>query len=66
VRSGGSEEAEESVAAVSIARTIGGLEEELDAVRRALDDKTQQVGYSDEQVANRDIRVWHGATENGP
>jgi hypothetical protein len=22
--------------------------------------------YSDEKVANRDIRVWHGATENGP
>ena len=22
--------------------------------------------YSDEQVANRDVRVWHGATENGP
>jgi hypothetical protein len=22
-------------------------------------------GYSDEKVANRDIRVWHGATENG-
>jgi hypothetical protein len=24
------------------------------------------VIYSDEKVANRDIRVWHGATENGP
>jgi hypothetical protein len=22
--------------------------------------------YCDEKVANRDIRVWHGATENGP
>jgi hypothetical protein len=22
--------------------------------------------YSDEKVANRDIRVWHGATEKGP
>jgi pyruvate,water dikinase len=22
--------------------------------------------YSDAQVANRTIRVWHGATENGP
>jgi hypothetical protein len=22
--------------------------------------------YSDEKVANRDIRVWHGAIENGP
>jgi hypothetical protein len=22
--------------------------------------------YSDERVANRDVRVWHGATENGP
>jgi hypothetical protein len=22
--------------------------------------------YSDEKVANREIRVWHGATENGP
>jgi hypothetical protein len=21
--------------------------------------------YSDEKVANREIRVWHGATENG-
>jgi hypothetical protein len=31
----------------------------------------RQVGLScprtgDEQVANRDIRVWHGATEKGP
>jgi hypothetical protein len=24
------------------------------------------IAYSDEKVANRDIRVWHGATENGP
>ena len=24
------------------------------------------VRYGDEKVANRDIRVWHGATENGP
>jgi hypothetical protein len=24
------------------------------------------VELSDEQVANRDVRVWHGATENGP
>jgi hypothetical protein len=24
------------------------------------------VTYSDEKGANRDIRVWHGATENGP
>jgi hypothetical protein len=24
------------------------------------------VWYSDEKVANRDIRVWHGATDNGP
>jgi hypothetical protein len=22
--------------------------------------------YGDEKVANRDIRLWHGATENGP
>ena len=22
--------------------------------------------YSDEKVANREIRVWHGATETGP
>jgi hypothetical protein len=22
--------------------------------------------YSDEKVANRDTRVWHGATETGP
>jgi hypothetical protein len=22
--------------------------------------------YSDAKVANREIRVWHGATENGP
>ena len=25
-----------------------------------------RLAYSDEKVANRDIRVWHGATENGP
>jgi hypothetical protein len=24
------------------------------------------VQYSDEKVANRDTKVWHGATENGP
>jgi hypothetical protein len=24
------------------------------------------ASYSDEKVANRDIRVWHGATETGP
>jgi isocitrate dehydrogenase len=24
------------------------------------------VSYSDAKVAHRDIRVWHGATENGP
>jgi hypothetical protein len=22
--------------------------------------------YGDEKVANRDTKVWHGATENGP
>jgi hypothetical protein len=26
----------------------------------------QVLGYCDEKVANREIRVWHGATENGP
>jgi hypothetical protein len=26
----------------------------------------QAAAYGDEKVANRDIRVWHGATENGP
>jgi hypothetical protein len=25
-----------------------------------------EVPYSDEKVANRDTKVWHGATENGP
>ena len=25
-----------------------------------------RMGYSDAQVANRNLRVWHGATENGP
>jgi hypothetical protein len=25
-----------------------------------------RVGYSDATVANRNVRVWHGATENGP
>ena len=24
------------------------------------------LSYSDAKVANRDIRVWHGATETGP
>jgi hypothetical protein len=24
------------------------------------------VKYGDAKVANREIRVWHGATENGP
>jgi aryl-alcohol dehydrogenase-like predicted oxidoreductase len=27
---------------------------------------TSHAAYSDETVANRDIRVWYGATENGP
>jgi hypothetical protein len=26
----------------------------------------ERWAYSDAKVANRDIRVWHGATENGP
>jgi hypothetical protein len=26
----------------------------------------QQTQYGDAKVANRDIRVWHGATEMGP
>jgi hypothetical protein len=26
----------------------------------------QDAGYGDAKVANREIRVWHGATENGP
>ena len=34
------------------------------AVVRA--DAARLVRYSDEEVANRDVRVWHGATENGP
>jgi hypothetical protein len=25
-----------------------------------------QAGYGDDKVANRNIRAWHGATENGP
>jgi hypothetical protein len=24
------------------------------------------TGYGDEKVANRDTKVWHGATEKGP
>jgi hypothetical protein len=24
------------------------------------------AAYGDEKVANRDTKVWHGATENGP
>jgi Pyruvate/2-oxoacid:ferredoxin oxidoreductase gamma subunit len=24
------------------------------------------MAYGDEKVANREIRVWHGATEKGP
>ena len=24
------------------------------------------LGYGDAKVANRDTRVWHGATDNGP
>ena len=39
--SGGSAQAD--MAAGTIARTIGGLEEELEALRRSLDDRTQQV-----------------------
>jgi hypothetical protein len=26
----------------------------------------RQVAYSDEKAANRDTKVWHGATDNGP
>jgi hypothetical protein len=26
----------------------------------------QVVPYSDDNFANRNVRVWHGATENGP
>jgi hypothetical protein len=28
--------------------------------------RARWVTYSDEKVANRDTKVWHGATENGP
>jgi hypothetical protein len=28
--------------------------------------RSQTPRYGDEKVANREIRVWHGATENGP
>jgi hypothetical protein len=24
------------------------------------------VAWSEEKVANRNVKVWHGATENGP
>jgi hypothetical protein len=37
-----------------------------EAVRaRAAPRRTAQVTYSDEKVANRDIRVWHFVIENG-
>jgi hypothetical protein len=26
----------------------------------------EAAGYADEKVANRDAKVWHGATGNGP
>ena len=28
-------------------------------------DGARGAAYSDEKVANREIRVWHGATKNG-
>jgi hypothetical protein len=28
--------------------------------------RSGSMSYGDEKVANREIRVWHGATENGP
>jgi hypothetical protein len=28
--------------------------------------ESEGMTYSDEKVANRDTKVWHGATENGP
>jgi cation transport ATPase len=34
---------------------------------RAVEERAKlQVPYGDQKVANRDIRVWHGATEKGP
>ena len=30
------------------------------------DSRSIAARYGDEKVANREIRVWHGATENGP
>jgi hypothetical protein len=40
-----------------VAASLSGAAEFTDAMRPA---------YSDEKVANRDTRVWHGATEKGP
>ena len=36
------------------------------ALLNCYDNKTKPVRYSGEKVANRTIRVWRGATENGP
>jgi hypothetical protein len=35
------------------------------AATHALVSQPALVTYSDEKVANRDIKVWHGASENG-
>jgi hypothetical protein len=44
------------------------LSANVKSVKRILSARCQRPRgrYGDEKVANRDIRVWHGATEKGP
>jgi hypothetical protein len=43
-------------------RLVLATERALEVFRRHL----RRPAYGDEEVANREIRVWHGATEKGP
>ena len=52
-------------ALVVTGHSLGAAVASLVALLWAADD-TFHTAYGDEKVANREIRVWHGATEKGP
>jgi hypothetical protein len=57
------------MAASLLAQALGRRHYESVAARRlarATESSSPPPAYGDEQVANREIGVWHGATDNGP
>jgi hypothetical protein len=51
------------------ARQVRGRRSQLrarDGAESETEPRERGAAYRDAQVANRNVRVWHGATENGP